>query len=175
MRLARGEGGETLIVSIEEALRLAAAEGLDLVEVGPGQVPPVCRIMNFGRFRYMQSKREKEHKRATKSVNRVGIVRLTPQISDNDLASKSKVIKNMLAKGSKVRVEVVLKGRQKGRPESVKEVMRSVVEEMNEIGRLDAPPRIEGRGVSMTLTPIGSTAKPQRDPADQNDPIAEPT
>ncbi len=128
---------------------------MDLVEVGVDQDPPVCRIMNYGRFMYHKSKKEKETKRNAKSLNKVRSVRLTPQISNNDLTSKANVVRSLLNEGAKVRVEVLLKGRQKGNPpETVINVLKSVFNQVSDKARLEVPPRMETRGIYILLAPI---------------------
>jgi translation initiation factor IF-3 len=138
---------------IEEALALAEELGLDLVEVGPNQNPPVCRVLDYGRFRYMQSKKEKEARRASRGASQQREVRMRPGISENDVQSKIRVVKGLLEEGAKVRVAVTFRGREQTHPEIAMRVLRKVAEGVKEYAKLERAPTMEGRALSIMLAP----------------------
>jgi translation initiation factor IF-3 len=154
VRVIRGETGtESTVMRIEEALALAEELGLDLVEVGPNQNPPVCRILDYGRFRYMQSKKEKEARRASRGASQQREVRMSPVISENDIQSKIRVVKGLLEEGAKVRVAVTFRGRQQTHPEIAMKVLRKVAEGVKDYAKLERAPVMEGRALSIMLAP----------------------
>ncbi len=141
---------------IQEALRLADQEGLDLVEVAPNQSPPVCRLLDYGRFKFIQSKKAKEARRASKATNQQREVRMRPRISDNDMQSKIRTIKGLLAEGAKVRVAVLLRGRENTHPEVAMKVLRRVAEGVSIEAKLERPPTREARSIAIILAPSGN-------------------
>ncbi len=142
------------IVRTEEARRIANEMGLDLVEVSPNQSPPVCRILDYGKFRYHLAKKEKLARQNSSASNQMREIRLTPQISLNDLSSKMASASNMLRSGSKVRITVFLKGRMIMRPAIGLELLEQVKKLLAEVAKIDREPAHEKRIVSMIVSPL---------------------
>ena len=143
-----------------EALNLAQDSGLDLVEVGPDQNPPVVRIMDYGKFKFDQSKRAKEARKASRATSQLKKVRLSAKIADNDVAQKTKRVLQFLQDGAKVQVFVRFRGREQAHPEIAMDVLRRVAKGVAEYARLEQKPVMEGRVLSMMLAPrSGRTAR----------------
>ncbi len=162
MRLVSSDGNDAPVVTIQVALDMANVAGLDLVEIGPDQDPPVCRIMDYGRFKYEQSKKEKEAKRVSRAITQQRQVRLTPYISPNDLESKTRIVKSLLEEGARVHVFVLLRGRQRARPDIASNVLRKVAEKVKDIARLEQKPQIDSRTVSIMLIPLYQNIKKKK-------------
>jgi len=154
VRVIRGEDStESVVMSIRDAIDMAEGEGLDLVEVGPNQSPPVCRILDYGRFKYIQGKKQREARKVSRSASKQKEVRLSPVMSDNDIETKIKMTKNLLSEGAKVRVFVRFRGRQRAHPEIAMRVLRKVAEGVATDAKLEKPPGMEGRVLSILLAP----------------------
>ena len=154
VRVIRGEDStESAVMSIRDAIDMAEEEGLDLVEVGPNQSPPVCRILDYGRFKYIQGKKQREARKVSRSASKQKEVRLSPVMSDNDIQTKIKMTKNLLSEGAKVRVFVRFRGRQRAHPEIAMKVLRKVAEGVATVAKLEKPPGMEGRVLSILLAP----------------------
>ena len=154
VRVIRGEDStESIVMSIRDAIDMAEEEGLDLVEVGPNQSPPVCRILDYGRFKYIQGKKQREARKVSRSASKQKEVRLSPVMSDNDIETKIKMTKNLLSEGAKVRVFVRFRGRQRAHPEIAMKVLRKVAEGVATVAKLEKPPGMEGRVLSILLAP----------------------
>jgi translation initiation factor IF-3 len=172
VRVIRGETGtESTVMRIEEALAMAEELSLDLVEVGPNQNPPVCRLLDYGRFRYMQSKKEKEARKASRTASQQREVRMSPVISENDIQSKIRVVKGLLEEGAKVRVAVTFRGRQQSHPEIAMRVLRKVAEGVKDQAKLERAPTMEGRALSIMLAP-DKTQQQQQQTKKQEQPAA---
>ena len=163
VRVIRGEDStESVVMSIRDAIDMAEGEGLDLVEVGPNQSPPVCRILDYGRFKYIQGKKQREARKVSRSASKQKEVRLSPVMSDNDIETKIKMTKNLLSEGAKVRVFVRFRGRQRAHPEIAMKVLRKVAEGVATVAKLEKPPGMEGRVLSILHAP-SSQQNQQRD------------
>ncbi len=136
-----------------EALSFAQDMGLDLVEVGPDQNPPVVRLMDYGKFKFDQSKKAKEARKASRATSQLKKVRLTAKIADNDIAQKTKRVLEFLQDGAKVQVFVRFRGRERAHPELAMDVLRRVAMGVTEHARLEQKPVMEGRTLSMLLAP----------------------
>jgi translation initiation factor IF-3 len=163
VRVIRGEDStESVVMSIRDAIDMAEGGGLDLVEVGPNQSPPVCRILDYGRFKYIQGKKQREARKVSRSASKQKEVRLSPVMSDNDIETKIRMTKNLLSEGAKVRVFVRFRGRQRAHPEIAMKVLRKVAEGVATVAKLEKPPGMEGRVLSILLAP-SSQQNQQRD------------
>ncbi|CRX38691.1 Translation initiation factor IF-3 [Estrella lausannensis] len=131
---------------------MAEEVGLDLVEIVPTSTPPVCKIMNFGKFRYDQTKREKENKKAQHQI-KVKEVKFKPNIDDHDLETKLRQAKDFLLKGNKVKITLAFRGREMMHPEVGRALMTKVCDELAEISIAEAPPSMMGRILSTVLSP----------------------
>ncbi len=143
---------------VQEAMALAQERDLDLVEVAPGADPPVCRLLDYGRFRYEQAKKEKEAKKSQRSIE-LREVRLRPNIGQHDLDAKERRIRKFLDSGAKVKVTVLFRGRSITHPELGISLLRKVAEGLQSISKLEKAPSMEGRMLSIILAPGTTTGK----------------
>lgn len=147
------ENGEQLgVVSVKEAMNLAQEKNLDLVKIAPQSKPPVCKIMNYGKYRFDQMKKEKEAKKKQKTME-VKEVRLSPNIDSHDLETKQKNAAKFLEKGDKVKVSVRFRGREMTHTEIGREVLNQFAEGISEVGAIEKAPKMEGRSMVMFLMP----------------------
>lgn len=140
------------IVPTREALRLAQEKGLDLVKVAPDAKPPVCRIMDFGRYKYEQSKREKEARKKQKIIT-IKEIRIRPTIDDHDYDVKLRNIRRFLSDGDKVKVTVRFRGRQMTHTDAGQGLLRKMAEQTSDLGIVEREPRLEGTQMIMILAP----------------------
>ncbi len=146
-----GENGEQLgVMSPEDAMRRAEEVGLDLVEVAPGSRPPVCRIMDYGRYKYEQKKKSGKGKGHAATLKEV---KLRPRTDDHDLDFKLKNVRRFLMEGDKVKVTVMYRGRELVHREIGRRQLDRVIEMLAGLGTVENPPRMEGRFLSMILVP----------------------
>ncbi len=145
---------------LDAALRAAQERNLDLVEVAGNSEPPVCRLLNYDKFRYEQSKKEREMKKTQKN-NVLSEVRLRPKISEHDVEFKARKIREFLSDGEKVRVFVMFRGREITHPDRGAILLGKVAEQLQDAAVIDSPPRMEGRTMSMILAP--SKTKPVKE------------
>ncbi len=141
------------IVSIREALALAEEEGLDLIEISPQANPPVCKILDFGKFRYEQQKRKNEAKKNQKVVE-IKELKLRPMIETHDYEVKVKQAKKFLDQGNKVKFTMRFKGRELSANDMGKQVLTKLVEDLEDCSKIDAEIKLEGRQMTMILSPI---------------------
>lgn len=145
-----------------EALKVARGHGLDLVEVAPQANPPVCRIINYGKYLYQLSKRQHEARKHQKAAG-LKEVKMRPRISGHDFETKRNRIIEFLQEGSKVKASVTFRGRENAHRDLGWEMMRRLSEDLGEIGQLEIGPRQEGPNLSAIFSPKKSTSKPARD------------
>ena len=147
-----GENGDQLgIMSAKEALKLAEAAELDLVKIAPTAKPPVCKIIDYGKYRYEQARKEKEAKKKQKTVD-VKEVRLSPNIDKNDLNTKVNSAKKFIQKGDKVKVTLRFRGREMAHMQTSKHILDDFADMMKEVAVVEKPAKLEGRSISMVLT-----------------------
>ena len=157
------EKGEQLgEMPTEEAMKIASDRELDLVEVAPGARPPVCRLLNYGKFKYEATRKERASRRVSKSrsINQLREVRMKTRIGEHDRNSKTRLVRRLLEQGSKVKVSVIFRGREMQHPQIGMELLKLVAEDLIEDAMLDKPPGFEGRFLSMILSP--NTSSKQR-------------
>jgi translation initiation factor IF-3 len=150
IRVISAEGGQLGIIPTDEALSLAREAGLDLVEVAPNEKPPVCRIMDFGKFKYQQKK--KHHKTHVHHA-KIKEIRLRPKTGEHDIEVKVNQAKGFLQHKDKVIVSVVFRGRELAHIDEGQRVMRQIVEQLEPISKVEAPPQQMGRRLVCTLAP----------------------
>lgn len=138
-------------MSSREALRIAREAELDLVKVAPMAKPPVCKIIDYGKFRYEMGRKEKEARKKQRTVE-VKEVRLSPNIEDNDLNTKANNARKFLEKGDKVKVTLRFRGREMTHISATKHVLDDFAKLLEDISTVEKPPKLEGRSMSMTLT-----------------------
>lgn len=151
MRLIQ-EGQQLGIMTLAEALDIAAKAGLDLVEVAPNSAPPVCRIMDYGKFRYQQSKKQQVAKKS-QSVFQVKEIRIRPKTDEHDLQVKIKHIKKFLSQNDKVKITMMFRGREIAYTDLGRKIMDDIQKELAEISVIDQHPRLEGRNMVMIVSP----------------------
>ncbi|MGA8164939.1 MAG: translation initiation factor IF-3 [Waddliaceae bacterium] len=155
-----GQQGEQIgILSIAEAQQRAADEGFDLVEIVPKSNPPVCKIIDYGKFRYDQTKREKESKKASSQI-KVKEVKFKPNINEHDLQTKLRRAREFLGKGYKVKVTCMFRGREMAHPEIGEKLVGKVCEDLIDVSTQEFPPKRFGRFLNVILAPaIGKKKK----------------
>ncbi|MCH1429689.1 MAG: translation initiation factor IF-3 [Chlamydiales bacterium] len=158
VRLIDAEGEQVGIVSIQEARERAQTAGLDLIEVVPNATPPVCKIIDYGKFRYNQTKKEKENKKAQHQI-KVKEVKVKPNIDQHDFMTKVKHAKTFLEKGNKVKVSCMFRGREMAHQDVGYEVVKRFIQEVEEWGTPDAPLKLMGRFLSVVLAPVSKKVK----------------
>ncbi len=158
VRLIGPDGSNMGIVSTSEALKIARDAELDLVEVSPNANPPVCRVMDFGKFIYERQKKEKEARKAQKQIE-IKEIRIRPKTSKHHLGFKVEDARRWLEKGMKVRVTVRFRGREVDYPEIVLEDLKDIALELSDVSEVEQPPAMQGRSLSILLAPIGSKKK----------------
>lgn len=153
MRVIGDDGSQLGIMNLQDALALAQEREVDLVEVAPAADPPVCRLLDYGKFRYAQDKKEQQARKTQKSTG-LREVRFRPGIGQHDLDSKYRTIQKLLATGAKVKVSVLFRGRAIAHPELGVVLLRKVAEGLQEEAKLERAPAMEGRMLSIILAPI---------------------
>jgi translation initiation factor IF-3 len=159
VRVIGADGGQVGIVQTHEALRMAEELGLDLVEVSPRAVPPVCRIMDFGRFKYQESKKEKASRKHQSTVV-IKEIKFRPKTDTHDLDFKLKHIRRFLGEGNKVRLMIVFRGREIVHPETGQAMLDVVSKEVAELAVIEQKPSMEGRRMVMVLGPRSGVIRP---------------
>ena len=144
VRLIGADGSQIGVVDIRLAMSHADEAGLDLVEIAPQAKPPVCKIIDYGKFRYDLSKKEKDARKKQHTIQ-VKKVRMSPNIDQHDLDVKLNMARRFLNEGNRVKITMFMRGRQSARPELAKEVLMRIVEELSDISKPDGSPKLEGR------------------------------
>lgn len=160
VRLIGADGEQVGVLSIQDALQKALDEGLDLVEVAPTVFPPVCKIMDYGKFRYDQTKKEKESKKAQHQV-RVKEVKLKPRIDENDLNTKLKQAREFLDKGFKVKLTCTFRGREMAHREIGVDLVERACKVLADAADIEAPAKQMGRVLTLILAPSVKKKRPQ--------------
>lgn len=146
-----GSNGEMIgVMSAKDAMKLAREAELDLVKIAPNAQPPVCKIVDYGKYRYEQARKEKEAKKKQKTVD-VKEVRLSPNIETNDLNTKVNAARKFLEKGDKVKVTLRFRGREMAHMASSKHILDDFAEQLKEIAVVEKPAKVEGRSMAMVL------------------------
>ena len=146
-----GEDGEQLgIMSPRDAMKLAEEAGVDLVKIAPTAKPPVCKIVDYGKFKYEQTRKEKEAKKKQKVID-VKEIRLSPNIDTNDLNTKVNAARKFLSKGDKVKVTLRFRGREMAHMSSSKHILDDIAENLSDVAVVEKAPKIEGRSIGMVL------------------------
>ncbi len=152
LRLISETGEQMGIVSSEEALHIAEERGLDLVKISPQATPPVCKLMNYGKYKFEQSKREKEA-RKNQHVVEIKEIRMSPGIDIGDFNTKLKNAQRFLADGNRVKVSVRFRGREMAHTEIGRDLLKKFAEQCTEVATMDKAAKLEGRNMSMFLSP----------------------
>lgn len=144
------------VMSVPEALKRAEEEGLDLVEVSPNATPPVCKILDYGKYKYEQQKKAAEARKNQKTVD-VKEVKIRPGIEEHDYQVKLKNARKFLEKGDKVKVTMRFRGREMAHQDIGMDLLKRMIEEVSDVGKVDLQPKLEGRQMIMVLS--AETAK----------------
>ncbi len=162
IRLIGPEGEQLGILPVEEALQRARDAGLDLVEVSPNSRPPVCRVLDYGKFKYEMAKKDKQAKKKQHTVQ-LKEMRFRPKIDEHDFQFKTKHVRSFLEAGSKVRTFVMFRGREMAYTEHGAKVLERVKEDLSDVAVVEVPPKMEGRHMSMILSPTAEVLRKLKD------------
>ena len=152
MRLIGADGINVGVVTMEEAFEAARTADLDLVEIAPNADPPVCRVLDFGKFLYEKSKKDREARKAQTKVE-IKEVRLRPKTSEHHRSFKVRNARRWLTEGKKVRVRIRFRGREITFPEIALDDLQSIADELSDVGSIEQSPTMEGRTMLMTIAP----------------------
>ena len=152
VRLIGAEGEQVGVMPTREALAQAAELHLDLVEVAPQASPPVCRIMDYGKFKYQQSKKQQEARRR-QTIIQVKEIKVRPKIEEHDMGFKLKNTRKFLGEGDKVKISVIFRGREIAHTDRGFKILSQMAEALADVGTVEQAPRLEGRNMSMIVTP----------------------
>ncbi|MBP9840850.1 MAG: translation initiation factor IF-3 [Simkaniaceae bacterium] len=155
VRLIDQDGKQVGIVVTSDAMRMAEEAGLDLVEISPRAEPPVCKIIDYGKFRYEQTKKEKEQKRTQAQQGKMKEVKCKPNIDEHDYQTKLRHAREFIERGNKVRFSCMFRGREITHPEVGRSVMQRFVTDLTDIGICEAHPKLMGKVLSMVIAPNG--------------------
>lgn len=152
VRLIGPDGEQVGIVGVPEALKYADGLNLDLVEVAPMASPPVCKVMDYGKYRYEQEQKAKEARKRQTTIS-IKEIKLRPKIDDHDFDTKKGHVERFLKKGDKVKLTIMFRGRELVHPHLGERLLRRMAEELAEIGEVESEPSLDGRNMIMMLAP----------------------
>jgi translation initiation factor IF-3 len=152
VRVIDSDGKQVGILPLKDAVKIAEERGLDLVEVAPNSQPPVCRIMNYGKYKYQQNKRTQEA-RKHQTVIHIKEVKVRPRTEEHDFQFKLRHVKRFLGEGNKVKISILFRGREIAHPEFGKEILNRFIEGVKDIMVIEQAPRLEGRNMVMIMAP----------------------
>ncbi len=155
MRLIAADGEQVGVVDIGEALRRAEEAGLDLVEISPNAEPPVCKILDYGKYKYEQQKKANEARKKQKTID-LKELKLRPTIDKHDYDVKMRNARRFLEEGDKVKITMRFRGREMAHTTIAMEVMARVKAELADLGKIELEPKMEGRQMIMVLAPAGA-------------------
>jgi translation initiation factor IF-3 len=173
VRVINPEGKQLGIYPVHQALAIAHELGLDLVEINPKAEPPVCRIMDFGKFKYEQKKQTAAAKKKQKIIE-IKEVKMRPKTDDHDFDFKVKHVRRFIEEGNKAKLTIRFRGRELAHPETAARQLDKVVEVCKDIAIIEQPYRMEGRTMTMILAPVKQSQPQQREPGPQEPEEQEP-
>ena len=150
VRLIGTDGEQLGIVSAKEAQKIADEAGLDLVKIAPNAKPPVCKVIDYGKYRYEMARKEKDAKKKQKTVE-LKEIRLSPNIEANDLNTKRNAARKFLTKGNKVKITLRFRGREMAHMNNSKHILDDFAENLSDIAIVEKAPKVEGRSIGMVL------------------------
>ena len=162
VRLVGDKGEQLGIMTLADAREVAKKHNLDLVEVAPTSVPPVCRLLDYGKYKYEQAKKEQQARKSQR-VSLLREIRLRPKIGIHDFEAKARTAKKLLTEGDKVKVTLMFRGREATHPDLGWKVLQRMVESLNDVSSLERQPIMEGRRMNIILAPSSSKAKPKEE------------
>jgi translation initiation factor IF-3 len=163
VRLIDNEGNQRGVMATREALELARSLDLDLVEIAPTANPPVCRIMDYGKFKFDEAQKAKESRRKTLNVG-VKEMKYRPKIGPGDFDTKTRLVERFLTEGHKVKITIMFRGRESAHPELGSRILDRIVERLTDIAKVESAPKLDGRNMIMVLGPERK-AKPKEESA----------
>jgi translation initiation factor IF-3 len=158
VRLIDENGTQVGIIGAREALQMAEERGFDLVEVAPNAVPPVCRLLDYGKFRYEQSQKEREARKNQKQAD-LKQIRLMPKTADHDITTKANQAKRFILQGDKVKFNVRFRGREMAHPDIGRKMLEEIAEQLRDIAVVEQKPLMEGRVLSLLVAPTAKVLK----------------
>lgn len=170
VRLIDDEGGQVGIIDTREAYNMAREKNLDLVMVGPTAVPPVCKLLDYGRYRFEQQQNEKENRKRARAQE-VKAIKFRVKIDDNDFKTKTNHVRRFLSEGHKVKVTIMFRGRERTHPELGERILHKVADTLADVGHPEGMPSMMGMDMNMIMTPAPGKAKK----AEQSDSAEVPT
>lgn len=174
VRVIAADGSQLGIIHTDEALRMAEEQGLDLVEVSPKAVPPVCRIMDYGKFKYEQAKQQAKARKHQSTVT-LKEIKFRPKTDTHDFEFKLRHIRRFLLEGNKAKLVIVFRGREIVHPETGQTMLKAVFEACSDIAVIEQNPIMEGRRMLMVIAPRGGVIKPVTGPTGPAVGAAKPT
>ncbi|MGH2818259.1 MAG: translation initiation factor IF-3 [Actinomycetota bacterium] len=178
VRVVGADGQQVGIISIEDALAMAEGQDLDLVEVAAQADPPVCRIMDYGKWKYEQAVRQKES-RKKQSLIVVKEIKMRPKIDRHDYETKKGHVERFLRQGAKVKVTIMFRGREMAHSDRGRDLLDRLAEDVSEIAKIDTQPKLDGRNMTMVLSPhrdaitrkpVQKKERPPREPESPEEP-----
>lgn len=161
-RLVGYDGTQLGVVSIDEAQRIADEEGYDLVEIAPNAEPPVCRIMDYGKFKYDQAIKAKQARKNQSKIE-TKEMKFRPKIDIGDYTTKKKHILRFLDAGSKVKITIMFRGREMAHPEQGLSILERLADDLKDVAVIETQPKLEGRNMHMMISPLPASAKGKKD------------
>ena len=161
-RLIAYDGSQLGIYPIEQAQRIADNEGYDLVEIAPQAQPPVCRIMDYGKFKYDQAIKAKQARKNQSKIE-TKEMKFRPKIDIGDYTTKKKHVMRFLAAGSKVKITIMFRGREMSHPEQGLSILERLADDLKDVAVIENQPKMEGRNMHMLIAPLPATAKKKKD------------
>lgn len=152
VRVIDQDGNQLGVLTLMDAIGRAKQVGLDLVEIAPSADPPVCKIIDFGKYRYQQTKKEKESKKSQHQV-KVKEVKVKPSTDDHDLQTKMRHAREFIAKGNKVKITCIFRGREMAHPEFGERIVRKLCEDLMDIATPESPAKMFGKALTVVLAP----------------------
>jgi translation initiation factor IF-3 len=169
VRVVGSDGKQIGIIDTSEALVLAEQQDLDLVEVAPAADPPVCRIMDYGKYKYEQAVKQREA-RKKQSLIVVKEMKMRPKIGLHDYETKKGHVVRFLRQGAKVKVTIMFRGRETVHPENGERLLMRLADDVSELARIDSPPKLDGRNMTMVLAPYKEAVTPKAKPEPKQKP-----
>lgn len=169
VRLIGDDGNQVGVVSRDEALSYARQRDLDLVEVAPDARPPVCRVLDYSKYKYEQEQKQKAARKHQKQVH-VREIKLRPKIANNDYETKKGHVRRFLDSDNKVKVTIMFRGREMSHPERGEALLMRLAEDVQDLGQIEQRPNQDGRNMTMMLGPVKKKDAPAEKPADGGEP-----
>lgn len=166
-RLIGYDGNQMGIYPIADARRIAEDEGLDLVEIAPNADPPVCRIMDYGKYKYDQAIKEKQARKNQSKVE-TKEMKFRPKIDVGDYTTKRKHVERFLAAGNKVKITIMFRGREMSHPDQGLSILERLADDLKDVAVIESAPKMEGRNMHMLIAPLNPASKKKKEAASKD-------